>query len=169
MPIWLAILLSVVVQQSLAYENVSKVQADKRDHKILVFLSQKCPCSQSHVNHLNGLAKKHKDIAFFGVITEPINKDNQEAINEYFTSQRFQFPLIEDSTQTLVKKYGALKTPHVTLLKGEKVLYQGGVSNHRFFNQASKKFLETNISDLKNKKPLSYSRGPSMGCYIRRI
>ena len=158
---------------SSAYQSVEMFNKDQVPTKLLVFLSQKCPCSQSHVDHLNKMAKENKNIHFYGVITDPWDEDSKEALEKYFVESRFQFPIIKDPKQQLIKKYEALKTPHITILKKSGTSYQsiydGGVSNHRFFQYASKRFLEENLKDLRNNKKLTFRNGPSLGCYIRRI
>lgn len=160
---------------SFAYLTPENFDSSTAKYKVLVFLSQKCPCSQSHVDHINSLAK-NKNIKFFGVITDKITDENQGKIKDYFSEKQFAFPIINDPNHILVKKYRALKTPHVTIVESDsnnsvenKVLYQGGVSNHRFYSQATQKFLKENIEALSNNQKIIYKQGPSLGCYIRRI
>jgi len=151
-----------------AYLKHEVFEKDKSANKAVVFLSQICPCSNGHVRHLNQLISKHPKVSFFGVISEPVTSKNKKEIEAYFTQKRFSFPIIRDDEQFLVKKYGALKTPHVTLLRDGKIAYQGGVTNKKLFKESSKKFLEVNLELLAENKKFKYRRGSSLGCYIRR-
>lgn len=158
---------------SLSYLSVENFKKDQSPKKLLVFLSQKCPCSQSHVEHINEMAKTNKNIPFYGVIVDPWDDESINDIKTYFSKKRFSFPIIKDPEQKLIKQYGALKTPHITILektkKSYKSIYDGGVSNHRFFQSSTKQFLKENLKALKLNKAPIYKNGPSLGCYIRRI
>jgi hypothetical protein len=157
-----------------AFENTNTFEKNNSQYKVLVFFSKYCPCSRSHVDHLNSLNTKYKNLSFFGVITDVFDESSKKEIEDYYNSKNFNFPIIEDGQQLLVKQYSALKTPHTVLLKRQanhkyKVLYQGGVSDNRDFSNSNKKFLSENIAALMQGKPLIYQEGKSLGCYIRRF
>ena len=157
-----------------AFESVATFDKDKSAFKVLIFLSKDCPCSQSHVAHLNQMSEKFKSVVFYGVITDEFRADNKRSIDEYFSNKNFKFAIIEDKEQKLVKEYGALKTPHVSLLKLQpndqySRIYEGGVSDHRHFDQSKVAFLNASLIAATHDKPLPYSNGKSLGCYIRRL
>ena len=110
---WFASLVGVA---NTVYLSAQNVEQDRSDSIVLVFLSQNCPCSKGHVKHLNELALRHKNVKFYAVVSEPINQRNKESVQKYFTKERFAFPIVEDNRQFLVRKFGALKTPHVLSL-----------------------------------------------------
>ncbi|MGH1468043.1 MAG: redoxin domain-containing protein [Bdellovibrionales bacterium] len=142
---------------------------DKTETKVLVFLSEKCPCSISHINHLNDLVEEHSSVKFYGVISEPAqSKEQEEMIQSYFTKENFKFPIISDPKQTLVSKYKALKTPHVTLINKGKILYQGGLTSNKSFKESGKRYLSENLKRLKKGLSVKYKNGSCLGCYIRR-
>ncbi len=152
-----------------SFQSPEAFEQNKSDLKVLVFLSEKCPCSRSHVDHLNKIFKENPGVGIYGVISAPPQtEEEKEMVKEYFSSSNFKFPLIEDPNQLLVKKYKALKTPHVTMFKGGKLIYQGGLTSNRSFKNSGKKFLAENLLSLKLGKPLKHKHGPSLGCYIRR-
>lgn len=157
-----------------AYETYSSFDNDTAAIKVLVFLSKDCPCSRSHVQHLNELSDSFKTAHFYGVISDPIESSTKASIGSYFNSQTFRFSVISDPEQKLIKAYQALKTPHVTVLKRQPnglytQIYEGGVTDHRDFPQAKKFFLKENLTALSQQKPLPYTAGKSLGCYIRRL
>ncbi len=154
---------------SAAYKAPDVFLNDESETKVLVFLSEKCPCSVSHISHLNGIVAKYKNIKFYGVISEPAqNKEQEEMIAGYFTKDNFKLPIISDEKQALVKKYKALKTPHVTLINKGKILYQGGLTSNKSFKDSGQKYLAENLENLEKGLPLKYKNGSSLGCYIRR-
>lgn len=158
-----------------ALESVASFQKDQGDLKALVFLSSQCPCSRSHVAHLNKLTKEYPNLSLYGVITDELEDDElSEELVTYYSKGQFQFPIIKDSKRQLIKEHGALKTPHVTLMKKKddgsfEVLYEGGISDHRVFEQSEKRFLLSNLEALRDQKPLPFREGRSLGCYIRRF
>jgi hypothetical protein len=126
------------------------------------------------VNHLNNLKKRFPWLSLYGVITDQKTEQSQDDLREYYSKSFFDFPIIKDPKGELVKTHAALKTPHATLLKlkqdgSYEVIYQGGVTNQRQFSADTRHYLEENLQAISNKKPLVYSEGKSLGCYIRRI
>jgi hypothetical protein len=167
------LVLSLIANVSFGFATPQKFESDTSPLKALVFVSSSCPCSRSHIEHLNQLNKDNPDLQLFAVITDP-NATATEVLSEYYSPKNFQFSIIQDSQQSLVKKYRALKTPHVVLLERQKdqsykMIYEGGVSNHRTFAKADKKFLAENLQALSKNQPLPYQQGRSLGCYIRRL
>ncbi len=171
------VLLFIIFQlpHAFALEDIHFFERDDAKFKAVLFLSQECPCSQSHVEHLNQLKDQFSQVSFYGVISDLLDPKNEREVLTYFDSKQFQFPILLDREQKLVKRYGALKTPHVVLLRqvegGEKyeTLYEGGVSDGKDFSQSEKKYLEENLVMLAQEKPVKYRHGKSMGCYIRRL
>ncbi|MCJ8275333.1 MAG: redoxin domain-containing protein [Bdellovibrionales bacterium] len=139
--------------------------------KALVFLSHKCPCSRSHVDHMKSLLTQYTDLKIYGVISEPLEENDSKGRN-YFSPDRFPFPIIEDPQQSLVKKYRALKTPHVSLFQKRsnkfELIYEGGLTDQKVFNQSGTFYLAENLEALsKGLKPI-HRQGFSLGCYIKR-
>lgn len=159
---------------SFGFESVANFESDMSPIKVLVFLSKDCPCSRSHVAHLNQISERYKTVKFYGVVADEFQEATQASIGEYFSEKNFKFPIIKDTEQKLVKNYDALKTPHVSLLKLQpnnkySRIYEGGVSDHRDFNKSKTDFLNANVLAATQDKPLPYSNGKSLGCYIRRL
>lgn len=154
--------------------NAQSFEQNSSPLKALVFLSDLCPCSKSHVAHLNQLQEKYTSLKIFGVISDPPQTPERKKISdEYFKNGNFKFPIIADDNQELVKKYNALKTPHVTLFKKEKdnykVIYEGGLTNKRNFEESTVRYLEENLIELAQGKPVKHVNGICLGCYIRKI
>ena len=157
-----------------AFSNPTEFENNSSDLKALVFLSASCPCSQSHIEHLNHIKNSFKGLSLYGVITDIPDKSDSARFTQYYSKENFTFPIIEDLEQKLVKKYNALKTPYVVLLKKKSdlsysLIYQGGVTNKRIFEQSDKKYLEADLIALQSGQDLPYKEGFSLGCYIRRF
>ncbi len=157
---------------SLSFSKVQSMESfyqDPSENKILVFISESCPCSKSHINHLNEVATDNSDYSFYGVITDVIkSEEDKKRVKNYYKKTKFKFPILKDSKKVLVKKYKALKTPHVTLISKGEVLYQGGLTDKKSFKESGKKYLAENLKSLKETGKVKYRFGMSLGCYIRR-
>jgi hypothetical protein len=157
------------------YVDISAFEKDTSRWKALVFLSEACPCSRSHINHLNELQEKYPELKIFGVISEPPkNEEEKKDVDKYFKGTAFKFPILADDKQVLVGRYGALKTPHLTLFEKKakgtyEVIYQGGVTNQRDFEKSNVKYFAENMEQLTHGKVVKYKNGQSLGCYIRRL
>ena len=132
--------------------------------KALVFISKNCPCSRAHIEHIKQISKNNPDLKVFAVATEPIK--SQEALEYY---KNVGLNVIKDDKHRLIKKYKALKTPHLTLVNRGSVVYEGGVTNNISPKHASKLYFKEVAFALTEEKPLPFSKGRSLGCYIKRL
>lgn len=145
-----------------------KVQVEpKAKGLVTVFLSAKCPCSNSHVVELKELSNQYKDFAFVAVHS---NVDEAAPMTkEYFAKAELPFPIIQDDKAQLADSFKALKTPHAYITSHEGVLlYQGGVSNSKDCAKADRKFLREALEDLDAGKKVRTPEGRTLGCAISR-
>ncbi len=134
---------------------------------VLVFLSAKCPCSDSHIEILRKLSDDFKDFQFVGVHS---NADETADITKtYFQEKKLPFPVLQDHKSVLANRFGALKTPHVFVVdkKGE-LLYHGGVTDSHVGPSAKKNFLKDVLEDVQAGKVPRHKEGRALGCYIQR-
>tara|TARA_B110001454_G_scaffold219191_1_gene251106 strand:+ start:23735 stop:24271 length:537 start_codon:yes stop_codon:yes gene_type:complete len=134
---------------------------------VIVFLSAKCPCSDSHIVEMKSLNKDFPDFAFVAVNSNS-DETNEEA-QEYFKRSGLEFPVIKDKNLELADRYKAFKTPHAFVMNNEgKILYQGGVSSSRQFAMADKKYLREALTNIHDGKPVVMEEGRTLGCVISR-
>lgn len=143
-----------------------QVEAETRHWLVAVFVSAKCPCSDSHVKELKALAKDFPEARFIGVHS---NADEKEVAAEYFKRIDLPFAVIEDGDGHWAAAFKALKTPHAFIVseKGE-LLYRGGVSDSHLFEKSEHHFLREALSDLREGKPVRTAEGRTLGCVISR-
>ncbi len=134
---------------------------------VVVFLSAKCPCSNSHIAEISTLASQFLDFSFLAVHSNS-NEDEQMS-KAYFESKKLPFPVIQDSASRLADLFKALKTPHAFVLnsKGD-IVYQGGVSSSADFSKADKKYLRDALEDMRANRAVKVSNGRTLGCVIQR-
>lgn len=147
----------------------AKVSVDSKDKKgiVVIFLSAKCPCSNSHNIEIQELAQTYKDFNFVAVHSNV--DEGKELSKPYFEKAAFSFPVIEDEKAKLADQLQALKTPHAYIFGSNgDVLYQGGVSNSKDCAKADRKFLREALEDLHAGKKVRTPEGRTLGCSISR-
>ncbi|MFZ4404343.1 MAG: redoxin domain-containing protein [Pseudobdellovibrionaceae bacterium] len=142
-----------------------QAQADKP--LVVIFLSAKCPCSDSHVSELKSLAKDYPGFAFVGVHS---NADEDSALSKaYFSKAQLPFPVLKDDQAAIADRYKALKTPHVFVVKADgQLLYQGGVSDSHRFEKSSRNYLREALRDIQAGQKVKASEERALGCSIAR-
>lgn len=135
--------------------------------RAVVFLSAKCPCSNSHVEHLNELQKKNPKIQFIGVHSN--SDESKEDSVTYFSNRGFSFPVLHDVGGKWADELKALKTPHAYLVSPEgEILFHGGVTSSNDANRAKEFFLKNALQDFTDNKEITKKEARALGCAITR-
>lgn len=134
---------------------------------VVVFLSARCPCSNSHVEVLSKVAAEFKEFNFVAVHSN-LEETKEESV-KYFTAVKLPFPVIQDRDLKLADEFRALKTPHAFVLSPSgAVLYKGGVTNSSHAPAADKNFLKDALADLRAGNTVRSPEGRTLGCEIKR-
>lgn len=149
--------------------NSIKISTQFTDKKalIFIFMSSKCPCSNSHVSEVKSLQKKYSDFTFF-IVHSNVNEEI-EFSKKYFASLELPITVLQDSEAKLADTLKAYKTPHsfVVSPKGE-ILYKGGVTNSNTAEKADKHYLAEALEDIQNIRPVKITEAKALGCFISR-
>lgn len=143
------------------------LEKDQKKALVVLFLSAKCPCSNSHIAEIQNLSSEFKDFEFVAVHS---NQDEKlDLSKQYFSNLNLKFPVIQDEKAKLADIYKAYKTPHAFVVYPDgKIAYQGGVSSSHEFLKADKKYLRDALTDIQNKRPVKVSESRTLGCSISR-
>jgi hypothetical protein len=143
------------------------LSADNKKGLVVLFLSAKCPCSNSHINEIKDLSLKFSEFSFVAVHSN--SDEPPDLAKNYFQNVGLGFAVIEDPLQVIADQYKAFKTPHAFVaLKNGSLAYQGGVSNSNNFEKSDRKFLREALSDLQEKRKVRTPEGRTLGCAISR-
>lgn len=147
--------------------QVVTVKQAKEKVTVVVFMSAKCPCSNSHVSVLKKIADQHKDFQF--VVVHSNADETAKDSAEYFKKANLPFAVIQDDDAKIADQFKAFKTPHAFVVntKGE-ILYQGGVTDSSNGESASKNFLGDALNQIAENKPVLVAQGRTLGCVISR-
>jgi len=149
--------------------KASSVTNKEKDKKalVVVFVSAKCPCSDSHILELKNLAQKYKDFQFIAIHSNP--DETAELAKTYFTKAELPFSVIQDTKTQLADAFKAFKTPHAFVVNTNgDILYQGGVTNSANASKADKHFLADALEDIEQGRKVKNENGRTLGCIIMR-
>jgi peroxiredoxin len=134
--------------------------------QVIVFLSQKCPCSDSHVAELKKLAQDFPEVQFTGVHSNI--DESPEKTKEYFEKIALPFPIVQDDNNRIADRFSARKTPHAYVVVKNEIVYRGGVSDRKTFRPDARLYLREALEDLKQHRPLRTPEARTLGCAIPR-
>lgn len=137
---------------------------------IYFFLGSLCPCTDAHRNSIAELMsllpkRRVKPVAIF-----PNRGESVELVEHFFRGLGFKMAYVIDSTNRLVDKFRAKKTPEVFLVdtKG-KVVYSGSIDDSvENLGQVKHAYLKNAVMDLTDGRPVAVSRAEGSGCWIVR-
>jgi hypothetical protein len=134
---------------------------------VVVFLSAKCPCSNSHASLLRKLAEGYKEFRFYGIHSNA--DESRGEAQKYFQSVGLHIPIIDDRSGLWADEFKALKTPHAFVLNptGD-IVYKGGVTNSNMAETADKQLLSDALADLKAGRSVRTPEARTVGCMIAR-
>ncbi len=159
--------LSTLKGRDLISSEPISLQVKSGSPTVVVFLSAKCPCSNSHVELLNQLKREFPSFGFVGVHSN--QNEDLDLSRSYFNKDRFTFAVVHDEGTKIADALGALKTPHVFVFDEKGSLkYQGGISNSSDVNKATQIFLRKALASLKKGEDPDPSEIQALGCYISR-
>lgn len=148
-----------------------KIQIPRVDEKnkglVIVFMSTKCPCSNSHVDLVKKLSQQYKDFRFLIIHSNP--EETKTEAQSYFKTFAAVIEVIQDEKTKLADLFKAYKTPHAFVLnsKGE-IVYRGGVTNSAQASTADRQYLAEVLQDLSEGKKPRIDQGRTLGCVISR-
>lgn len=143
------------------------IDATGKKGLVVVFMSAKCPCSNSHNAELTDLSLTFSDFNF--VVIHSNSDEDKKISKPYFEKANFAFPVIEDHKAELADLLKAYKTPHAYIFNSEgKVVYEGGMSNSKDLEKASRKYLREALEDIQAGQAVRTPEGRTLGCFISR-
>jgi peroxiredoxin len=144
---------------------------------IVVFTSNYCPFSKSYEDRLVAIDRKYT-LKSYPVITinpndaDAYEEDKLENIQARAKEKGFVFPILRDEKQVVAKAFGALRMPHVFVVKKEGLKYvlkySGAIDdNPQDASGITKNYLEEAVQSLLENKPIITEQTKPIGCAIR--
>lgn len=155
-------------------EGSVHIPAEWRAHKLIVlfFVTNDCPLTNSYVPEMNRIQSSYakRRVCFYAVQADP---NSLSAVMAAYSKQyHYNFPLLLDPSQILVRLTGATITPEAVVLSSEgSVLYRGRIDNR--VEDIGRQKAEATIHDLRDaldalldRKPVPIPYSKSIGCAI---
>jgi len=144
---------------------------------IIVFTCNHCPFSIAYEDRINALNKKYNSLGYVVIAINP-NDPAVNAADSYDNmiirakDKSFTFPYLFDEGQKVFPVYGAIKTPHVFVLKrtdkGMQVKYIGAIDdNYEDATAVKNKYVEDAVNALLNNKNPKIDFTKAIGCGIK--
>ena len=144
---------------------------------VVIFTCNHCPYSVAYEDRIIALDKKYKSLGFPVLAINPNDpaiqpEDSFEKMIERAASKGFTFPYVFDANQSVYRKFGATKTPHVFILSksgAELVLkYIGAIDdNSRNADKVKERYVENALDALLDGKPIEVKETKAIGCSIK--
>lgn len=144
---------------------------------IVVFTCNHCPFSQAYEQRIIDLHQKFEPKGYPVVAINPNDKnrepeDSYENMQKVAKEKKYPFAYLYDETQEIAKTYGAMRTPHIYLLrktkKGNVVEYIGAIDdNYEEAAAVKEKYVESAIGELLANKPITKIQTKAIGCGIK--
>lgn len=145
---------------------------------IVIFTCNHCPFSQAYEDRIIALNNKYLPLGYPVIAINPndperVPEDSYAAMQVRAAEKGFTFPYLIDETQQVALTYGAVRTPHVFLLKKEsganfKVKYIGAIDDSAMNpNDVGIKYLENAADALLNNQEANPTTTVAIGCTIK--
>jgi peroxiredoxin len=152
----------------------NKVSLDDFKDKIVVleWMNYDCPFSRRHYERgtFNALAAKYKDK---GVVWLGVNSTHYvtaEKTAEFAEKHKAAYPILLDPAGDAGHAYGAQTTPHIFIIAGGKVVYNGGIDDDPGGDKpaaAVTQFVDMALGELAADKPVSIPETKPYGCSVK--
>lgn len=144
---------------------------------IVIFTCNHCPFSVAYEDRIIELHNKYSQKGYPVVAINPNDVDRQpadsyEKMKERAVEKKFPFAYLHDESQEIAKTYGAVRTPHVFILKkegGKNVVKFIGAIDDNSWNVASvkKHYVADALDALIAGKSVKKETAKAVGCTIK--
>lgn len=163
-------------------KNVDNKMVSMSDFKestgyIVVFTCNTCPVAKAYESRIIDLNQKYEGKGYPVIAinsNDPLSQpgDAFEKMQERAKSKQYDFPYLNDTDQSVAKKFGAARTPHIYVIMktaaGNVVQYIGAIDNDTENNNPEKtKYVENAVNALISGKKPEITFTKAVGCSIK--
>ncbi len=142
---------------------------------VIVFTCNTCPYAQKYEARINELAKKLDDQTWPLIAINSNDKDmspgdSYEKMQSRAKSNGYTFPYIYDESQSILRAFGASKTPHFYVLDAnKKIKYIGALDdNAEDAKLVSKHYVADAVQAIEKNQDPNPSFTKAIGCGIKK-
>jgi peroxiredoxin len=140
---------------------------------VVNFTCNHCPYAKAYEDRFIELARVYspKGIAFVAINSNDAATypdDSFEKMKERAAARGFNFPYLHDETQQTARAYGAVCTPHLFVIVGGRIAYEGRIDDNWKEPAAVKHHdLRDALDAILAGRPIPNPRTNPMGCSIK--
>jgi peroxiredoxin len=141
---------------------------------VISFTCNHCPYAQAYEDRFSALVREYgpKGVAFAAINPNDADRypdDSFEKMKQRASARKFAFPYLRDETQAVARAYGAVCTPHLFVLDGQRrVAYEGRIDDNWQQPAAAKSHdLRDAIEAVLAGRPSPRPNTNPMGCSIK--
>jgi peroxiredoxin len=144
---------------------------------IVIFTCNHCPYAVAYEDRIIALNNQYKKLGYPVIAINPNDSvaypdDSYTNMIKRAKEKGFNFPYLLDESQEIAKAYGALKTPHIYLLKrvDKKLIvqYTGAIDdNYENASEVKEKYLENALNNLLKNEEVKVKTTKAIGCGIK--
>ena len=144
---------------------------------VIVFICNKCPMAKFYTKRLNEINLKYKKsdvpiLAINAMDTLAYAEESFVLMQKKSKKEQFNFPYLQDKSQTIAKEFNATHTPQAFVIWKNKlgkytIKYQGAIDDNAGEpEKVTQHFLTNAMDELLLKKEVSTPKSESFGCRI---
>ncbi len=136
---------------------------------VVVFISTKCPVSNSYNDRMNAI---YKDYSQRGVKFVFVNANRGESLQEVERHARdhFSFPVYKDVDNVVADRFGATVTPEAFVIDATGTIrYHGSIDDSQVVQRVQENRLRNALDAVLEDKPVAAAETKAFGCSIKRI
>lgn len=175
LPIGSAMPLADTKMKDVSGKEVSLKEATRKNGLLVMFSCNTCPYVKKYQQRTREIAAMalHNEI---GVVVVNANagqrdgEDSFDAMKQYARAQQYNWHYVVDEKNTLADAFGAQRTPENFLFDNKNTLvYHGAIDDNPEAASVSRKYLQSAINEMLEKKEVTVKTTRSVGCGIKRI
>lgn len=137
---------------------------------VLIFMSTRCPVSNSYNERINKLYNLYADkgFTFFGINAN--KTETKKEIASHTREHGFMFPVLVDKNNTVADLLNAKVTPEVFVISPDReILYHGRIDDSQNPDNVREQELNDALTAILKNKPVPVQQTKAFGCSIKRI
>ena len=140
---------------------------------VLNFTCNHCPYAQAYEDRAMALVREFapKGVAFAAINPNDAERypdDSFEKMKERAAARGFNFPYLRDESQAVARAYGAVCTPHLFVIAGGAIVYEGRIDDNWKDPAAARHHdLRAALEAVLAGRPVPTPNTNPMGCSIK--
>jgi hypothetical protein len=137
---------------------------------VVIFISTKCPISNSYNDRMNSVFKDYSDRGVRFVFVNANSNEPLEEIEEHARANQFAFKVYKDVNNVLANQFDASVTPETYVFDSSGTLqYHGQVDDASNEARVRVRGLRTALDAVLAGKPVELKETKAFGCTIKKV